>query len=126
MKKKNICIIGLGYVGLPLFLELKKNSFNVVGFDNDNLKISNLKKKYTNVKKKIFSSPSKIKKCNVYIICVPTPLNKFLEPDTSFIKSAIKTIISVIDKGDLIIFESTCYPGCTKEMIINEIEKKKN
>ena len=54
MKKKSICIIGLGYVGLPLFFELKKNSFNVVGFDNDNLKILHLKKKYTNIKKKIF------------------------------------------------------------------------
>ena len=54
MKKKSICIIGLGYVGLPLFFELKKNSFNVVGFDNDNLKILHLKKKYTNVKKKFF------------------------------------------------------------------------
>jgi len=125
MKKKSICIIGLGYVGLPLFFELKKNSFNVVGFDNDNLKILHLKKKYTNIKKKFFSSTNDIKKCNVYIVCVPTPLNKFLEPDTSFIKSAIKIIISVIEKGDLIIFESTCYPGCTKEMIINEIEKKK-
>ena len=124
--EKNICIVGLGYVGLPLFSELKKKSFKVVGYDNNKTKVRGLIKQYSNSKKTFFTtSLGDIKKCNIYIICVPTPLNKSLEPDTSFIASAVKTIISVIKKGDLIIFESTCYPGCTQEMVVDKIEKEK-
>ena len=124
--KNKICIIGLGYVGLPLFLELKKKNFKVIGFDNNKKKIKKLKKNFSSPKKIIFtSSKSDIKNCNVYIICVPTPLNDSLEPDTSFIDSAVSTIISVIKNGDLIIFESTCYPGCTKEMVVDRIEREK-
>ncbi len=124
--KNKICIIGLGYVGFPLFLELKKKNFKVIGFDNNKKKIKKLKKNFSSPKKIIFtSSKSDIKNCNVYIICVPTPLNDSLEPDTSFIDSAVSTIISVIKNGDLIIFESTCYPGCTKEMVVDRIEREK-
>ena len=124
--KNKICIIGLGYVGFPLFLELKKKNFKVIGFDNNKKKIKKLKKNFSSPKKVIFtSSKSDIKNCNVYIICVPTPLNDSLEPDTSFIDSAVSTIISVIKNGDLIIFESTCYPGCTKEMVVDRIEREK-
>lgn len=124
--KNKICIIGLGYVGFPLFLELKKKNFNVIGYDNNEKKIKKFKKNFSSPKKIIFtSSKSDIKNCNVYIICVPTPLNDSLEPDTSFIDSAVSTIISVIKNGDLIIFESTCYPGCTKEMVVDRIEREK-
>ena len=124
--KNKICIIGLGYVGFPLFLELKKKKFQVIGYDNNEKKIKKFKKNFSSPKKIIFtSSKSDIKNSNVYVICVPTPLNDSLEPDTSFIDSAVSTIISVIKNGDLIIFESTCYPGCTKEMVVDRIEREK-
>ena len=108
------------------FFRIKKKKFKVIGFDNNEKKIKKLKKKFFFSKKIIFtSSKSDIKNSNVYVICVPTPLNDSLEPDTSFIDSAVSTIISVIKNGDLIIFESTCYPGCTKEMVVDRIEREK-
>ena len=108
------------------FFRIKKKNFKVIGYDNNEKKIKKLKKNFSSPKKIIFtSSKSDIKNCNVYIICVPTPLNDSLEPDTSFIDSAVSTIISVIKNGDLIIFESTCYPGCTKEMVVDRIEREK-
>ncbi len=125
--KKKICIVGLGYVGLPLFLQFKKSNFKIVGFDINEKKIKKLKNKISSSKKAFFTSFTKdIKDSNVFVICVPTPLNESLDPDTSFIASAVKTIISVLKRGDLIILESTCYPGCTQEMVVEKIEREKN
>jgi UDP-N-acetyl-D-galactosamine dehydrogenase len=135
MKKINPCIIGLGYVGLPLFVSLKKK-FQVVGYDLNNQRITELKKyidrnnefdksdlKLQN-KSLISSKHIDIKKSNFYIVTVPTPINKNNTPDLSFIKSAFITISKYIKQNDIIILESTVYPGTTLDICKNIIKKK--
>jgi len=132
-----IGIIGLGYVGLPLLVEFAKKGFNVIGFDVDKQKISYLKKcksYITDINNEILK---KIKnktyvttdfrllfKCDVVIICVPTPLRKSKEPDISYIIDATKIIAKYLHKNELIILESTSYPGTTREILLTELEKK--
>jgi len=135
MKKINPCIIGLGYVGLPLFVSLKKK-FRVVGYDLNNNRVTELKKyidrnnefdksdlKLQN-KSLISSKHIDIKKSNFYIVTVPTPINKNNTPDLSFIKSAFITISKYIKQNDIIILESTVYPGTTLDICKNIIKKK--
>lgn len=124
---KNIfpCVIGLGYVGLPVFISLKKK-FNTIGFDIDEHRIKNLKK-YIDTnnefkkkdliiknKSKFTSKESYLKKCNFYIITVPTPIKKNKYPEMKFITSACKLISKYIKNDDIIFLESTVYPGTTE------------
>ena len=119
------CIIGLGYVGLPVILNLSKK-FECLGFDVNTNRIATLKKKIDInkefskkdfVKRKLeFSSDyKKMKLCNFFIICVPTPLTKNKKPDLRNLDGAIKTIVKIIKKNDIIFVESTIYPGLTKK-----------
>jgi UDP-N-acetyl-D-glucosamine dehydrogenase len=124
MKNKKICIIGLGYVGELLFSRIRKHYKYTIGFDINEKKIKLLKIKYK--KSRLTKDINEIKNSNIYIICVPTPLDKNKNPDISYIQNAVETISKIIKKGDLIILESTCYPGCTKDEIVNIIEKKNN
>lgn len=124
-----LCVIGLGYVGLPLFHEFSMH-FDVVGFDIDRKRILELKKGIDrNVSIEFIKSevPSKysftcdvddIKSCNVYVITVPTPINDELKPDLAMLKSATAIVGSCLKHGDLVIFESTVYPGATEEVCI--------
>ena len=137
-KKANIGVIGLGYVGLPLSLRFVDEGFNTTGFDIDEDKISLLSqgKSYINhidvgsLKKSLNKSfyPtndfSRISKMDVIIICVPTPLNSDNEPDLSYIFSTLKLIDSNLSNNQLLILESTTYPGTTDEEIVPFIEKK--
>ena len=136
-KKLCISVIGLGYVGLPLSLLLSKKD-RVIGIDIDKKKINylNLNKSYIERienkkirnfnKKNIFSTDfSKIFESDFIIICVPTPLKKDKSPDLSFIKNAVSKIKPNLKKGQTIILESTSYPGTTREIISNNIEKMK-
>ena len=129
-------IIGIGYVGLPLAIELS-NYIDVIGFDINNNKIKDLKKgldknsqysskKIKNSKVKFTSNINDIKECNVYIVCVPTPINKKKLPDLSYLKKASTLIGKILKKNDTIIFESTVYPGCTEEFCVPIIEKFSN
>jgi UDP-N-acetyl-D-galactosamine dehydrogenase len=135
MKKINPCIIGLGYVGLPLFVSLKKK-FRVVGYDLNKRRVVELKKyidrnnefskndlKLQNASI-ISSSHKDIKNSNFYIVTVPTPITKNNSPDLKFIKSAFGTISKYIKQNDIIILESTVYPGTTLD-ICKKIVKKK-
>ena len=134
LKKYKICIIGLGYVGLPLAMSLSRH-FKVVGFDNNHSRISELKKDVDSTKeiKNILFKKSKIlftdrekniKNCNVYIITVPTPVDKKNKPDLKSILKATKTVTRCINRNNLIIYESTVYPGCTEEIFIPLIKRK--
>ncbi len=138
-KKTTICVLGLGYVGLPVCYNFAKKGLNVIGFDKDSSKIKNLKKgnfSSVDIKKKSFSEFVKKKKifltdkeiylreADVYIICVPTPLGKAFAPDISFINDAVKIIIRNFNLGSLIILESTCHPGCTRENVIKAFQRK--
>src|SRR6056300_1078358 len=108
-----ICVIGLGYVGLPICIRLS-NFFNVIGFDIKKNRIKQLKNnkdynsEYTAKElknKKLFFSNKieEIKNCNIYIICVPTPINSSKNPDLSFIENSFNTLSKIIKKNDLII-----------------------
>ena len=132
----NIGIIGLGYVGLPLAVEFAKADFCVTGIDTDENKISQINRgisyildvpskdvKELVISKKLIATTDKslLNKMDVIIICVPTPLRKTKEPDISFILSATEDIARNFKKGQLIILESTTYPGTTEEIILPKL-----
>lgn len=128
--KLKIGIIGLGYVGLPLAIACAKN-FKTYAYDYNQERINQLKKKIdTNndiqfkKTKCIFSNnQSVLKNCNVFIITVPTPVDKKNIPDLKNLISATKIASKHIKKGDIIIYESTVYPGTTEEICVPLIEK---
>ena len=123
--KINICILGLGYVGLPLILNLSKR-FNCVGFDIDQKRIKNLKANkdtnkefssynFKNKKIKFTFEISEVKNCNFFIVCVPTPITKNKKPNLNNLNSAIASISKILKKNDIIFIESTIYPGLTEK-----------
>ena len=137
MKKNNIniCVVGLGYVGLPLSVEFSKK-YKTVGFDINSKRINELKKNIDSTKElssselkknsgNIFFSedPESIKDCNIYIITVPTPVNRFKSPDLSYLKSASKIVANYLNTNDIVIYESTVYPGCTEEDCVPVLEE---
>jgi UDP-N-acetyl-D-glucosamine dehydrogenase len=136
-KKANIGIIGQGYVGLPLAVEFAKAGFKVTGFDTDEKKVSGINKGISHIldvpsedikalvetgKLKAVTDTSLLNKMDAVIICVPTPLRKTKEPDISYILSASEAIAKNKRKGQLIILESTTYPGTTEEIILPKLE----
>jgi len=136
-KQCKVGIIGLGYVGLPLSILLVKNNFKIIGFDIDKNKLNKIKKNNSyldrisnkditliNKNGKFFSSFDKIKICDIIIICVPTPLKRDQTPDLSFIKKTITSIKKFLRKGQIVILESTSYPGTTNEEIYLKIKDK--
>ena len=135
IKFNKICIVGLGYVGIPLALSFAKKNFEVCGFDIDQKKISNLKKgidntneskKYgINYLKKIFftSNHSNLAQFNIYIVTVPTPVDKKNNPDLNFLKKACKIIGKNLKPRDLVIFESTVYPRTTEDICVPILKK---
>lgn len=145
MKLNNIkiAIVGLGYVGLPLAVEFSKK-FNVIGFDINEKRINelldfkdktnefeaeNLKKALSPIKRKkntgfsLTSSLSQLSSCSIFIITVPTPIDRFKAPNISPLLDASSMIGSVLKKGDIVIYESTVYPGCTEEDCVPVLEK---
>ncbi len=133
---KKICIIGLGYVGLPLAHAFSKK-FQVVGFDINRPRVDELNSGYDRTleltSEEVLESISNgmvystnmedIKDCNVYIVTVPTPIDSSNRPDlTPLIKSS-QTIGKVLKKDDIVIYESTVYPGVTEEVCVPELEK---
>jgi UDPglucose 6-dehydrogenase/UDP-N-acetyl-D-galactosamine dehydrogenase len=115
-----ICIIGMGFVGLPLALSFSK-FFKVIGFDINKNKIKNLK---TNKNLILTSDSSKIKIADFVIITVPTPITKSKEPDLSYTISASKIVGKNLKKGAVVVLESTVYPGVTEEIVAPILEKE--
>ena len=119
-----IAVIGLGYVGLPLAKSFSKH-FHTIGYDVNHNLIDNLKSKES--KSLNFSkNPSDLLDSNIYIITVPTPVNKDNIPDLRFLESATTLISNYIHQNDLVIYESTVYPGVTEEFCIPIIESITN
>jgi len=126
-KKDIIAIVGMGYVGLPLAVELSKKT-NVIGFDIDKIRVNSLLKgidvteevaryKIQNSKKLKFSSNiSDLIKCNTYIVTVPTPVDNNNEPNLKPLLSATEMISKVLSKNNLVVYESTVFPGATEEI----------
>ena len=134
--KLRIGIIGLGYVGLGLAVNFSKIT-KVVGYDNNTKRVIELKnrndtnllfsKKDLKINKLHFSNSIKdLKKCNFFIICVPTPINKYKKPDLNPLKKSSKLIGRILKKNDVVVYESTVYPGCTEEICIPILEKYSN
>lgn len=135
-RKAKIGVIGLGYVGLPLVHEFCKTGFHVTGFDIDEEKIRLLKDGKSYIKhinasyikecESLFSPTSdfpRISEMDCVIICVPTPLNKYREPDLSYVFDTTTTILQHLRKDQLIVLESTTYPGTTDEDMRRILEK---
>ena len=132
-----IGILGLGYIGLPLALAFSKKNF-VYGYDTNLKRIKNLNqgidtnkefsKKEIQVSNKLFftNKINELKKCNIYIIAVPTPIFKNKKPNLNFLKKSCELISKILKKNDLVIFESTVYPGVTENFCKKIIEKKSN
>jgi len=134
LEKINIAIIGQGYVGLPLAIAFGKK-YPTIGFDINLSRIDELKNgvDHTNeasseqlatASKLMFSSNiNDVKKCNIYIVTVPTPIDEFKTPDLNPLKAASKMLGEILKKGDTVIYESTVYPGCTQEVCVPILEK---
>ncbi len=134
IKSLRLGIIGLGYVGLPLAVEFGKIR-RTIGFDLNIKRIKELqsgidqtleinKKEIKNSKNLIFTNNiNDLKSVNCYIIAVPTPINKYKKPDLSNLFSASKLVGNILKKGDIVIYESTVYPGCTEEDCVPILEK---
>ncbi len=131
--KALVGIVGLGYVGLPLVREFCAAGFKVIGFDVDPKKVSMLKagKTYIKhlpakhfqqlIKERLFTPTTDMKRLSrpdAILICVPTPLDKMREPDVSFVIDTTKKIAATLRKGQLVVLESTTYPGTTREIML--------
>jgi UDP-N-acetyl-D-glucosamine dehydrogenase len=137
-KKAKIGVVGLGYVGLPLLMEFVEQKFHTVGFDIDDKKVNILNNGKSYIKhiedskiRKVIESNlfnatsdfSRIKEVDCIVICVPTPLTRYREPDMSYIENTAETLAKYIRKDQLIVLESSTYPGTTEEVLKPILEK---
>lgn len=134
IKNIKIAVIGLGYVGLPLAVEFGKK-YPVIGFDINQHRIEELKsgtdhtlevsdEELASAKHLEFSSDiNELAECNFYIVTVPTPIDEYKQPDLTPLVKASTTIASVLKTGDIVVYESTVYPGATEEVCIPELER---
>src|SRR5271155_4582030 len=137
-RQARVGIIGLGYVGLPLALLFSEQKFAVTGFDIDQRKVDTLAQgesyiyritpeEIRKAKKRGFSATSeyaRLVEMDAVIICVPTPLNQYHEPDLSFITDTTHAIAPHLQAGQLVVLESTTYPGTTEEVMLPILEKE--
>jgi UDP-N-acetyl-D-glucosamine dehydrogenase len=137
-RQAKVAIIGLGYVGLPLALLYNGQDFPVTGFDIDSRKVDFLtrgesyifripKEEIRDAKTRGFSATAdyaRLNEMDAIIICVPTPLNEYHEPDMSYIVNTTEAIAPHLRAGQLVVLESTTYPGTTEEVVVPILEKK--
>src|SRR3954470_22092717 len=131
---EKIGVIGLGYVGLPLAVEFGK-VLEVVGFDINKERIEELQNGHDRTKEvdeaelkasaklKFSYTLGDLRDVNYFIVTVPTPVDEFKKPDLRPLESASKAVGNVLKKGDIVIYESTVYPGCTEEVCVPILEK---
>ena len=139
MNKYKIAVIGLGYVGLPVSV-LFSTKYKVIGYDIDVERIKSLNN-FNDTTEELSSKDIKtalnknlllsndidsISDCNIFIITVPTPIDKNKKPDLSLLYSASKLVGEYLKAGDIVIYESTVYPGCTEEFCVPVLEKVSN
>ncbi|MBT8260848.1 MAG: nucleotide sugar dehydrogenase [Bacteroidia bacterium] len=136
LKNKKIAIIGLGYVGLPLAVEFSKKGYEVLGYDINKTRIVQLKngidltnevsvEELNQAKSLEFTNnKNKLSLNNIFIVTVPTPIDEFKKPDLSPLKKASSLVGKYNNKGDIIIYESTVFPGCTEEVCVPILEKE--
>jgi UDP-N-acetyl-D-glucosamine/UDP-N-acetyl-D-galactosamine dehydrogenase len=135
--QKKIGVIGLGYVGLPLAVEFGKK-YQVTGYDVNKERIKQLREGIDLTREldaeqlksacglRFSHEAEDLNECTVYIITVPTPIDQFNKPDLSYLVKASTTVARVLKKGDIVVYESTVYPGCTEEDCVPVLEKHSN
>ncbi|MFC1963404.1 nucleotide sugar dehydrogenase [Chloroflexota bacterium] len=116
LEKAVVCVVGLGYVGLPLAGAFSK-SFGVIGFDVDDDRVRELREENNNRNLVFTTNPGDISKADFIIICVPTPVTASKEPDLSYVRDAAETVSQNMKKGSVVVLESTVYPGVTEEIV---------
>ncbi|MHC4991902.1 MAG: nucleotide sugar dehydrogenase, partial [Planctomycetota bacterium] len=136
-RKARVGVIGLGYVGLPLAVEFAEAGFRVVGIDVDEAKVRGIRRGRSHVedvphdavaplvKRRRLSARDNYRGCGEFdaiVICVPTPLRKTKDPDISYIVAAVDAIAGQLRRGQLVILESTTYPGTTEEVLRPRLE----
>ena len=134
LENLKIGVIGLGYVGLPLAVELDRH-FHTVGFDVKKARIAELETGHDSTLEvddadlqnagelSFTSNPEDLADCNFFIVAVPTPIDRHKRPDLQPLISASKTIGDVMQKGSVVVYESTVYPGATEEVCVPRLEK---
>jgi UDP-N-acetyl-D-galactosamine dehydrogenase len=134
LSRHKIAVIGLGYVGLPLAVEFGKK-YRTIGFDINAARIKELKAgrdvtleitaaELKATRKLRFSANARdLKSCNVFIVTVPTPIDQYKRPDLTPLLKASETVGRALKKGDIVIYESTVYPGCTEEVCVPVLER---
>ncbi len=135
MIDKKIAIIGLGYVGLPLAVEFGK-TYHTVGFDINGSRINDLLDNFDNTGEvtsdelksscnlKLTNNPNDIKNCTIFIVTAPTPIDEYNQPNLKQLEDASETVGSYLKKNDIVIYESTVYPGATEEVCVPILEGK--
>lgn len=133
-EKKTVCVLGLGYVGLPLAVEFGKK-YNTIGLDINENRISELKQHFDRTlevsKEELESTtllsftfkPEEIKSASIYIITVPTPVDQYNNPDLTPVRKATESVASNLKVGDIVVYESTVYPGVTEDYCVPILEK---
>jgi UDP-N-acetyl-D-glucosamine dehydrogenase len=137
-RQATIGVMGLGYVGLPLVKALGDQSFKVIGFDINQERVQNLQGGISYIKsfpqaslqhfldKELFEAtcnPADITRMDAILICVPTPLTRQREPDMTFVTASAETILPALRPGQLVVLESTTYPGTTRELVTPILER---
>jgi len=135
MNNKKIAIIGLGYVGLPLAVEFGKKR-RVIGFDVNQSRVNDLRDGIDStlettseelkgaIHLNYTTSLEEIKCCTIFIVTVPTPIDKYKRPDLTPLERSSEAVGSILKKGDIVIYESTVYPGATEEVCVPILEKQ--
>ncbi|NJN26454.1 MAG: nucleotide sugar dehydrogenase [Cyclobacteriaceae bacterium] len=133
-KKNKICVVGLGYVGLPVALEFARK-FSVVGYDINARRVAMMQKaidpsneldpaEFEGCDIIFTANPDEIRTCTFFVVAVPTPINEHKNPDLKPLLSACKIVGQALKKGDVAVFESTVYPGCTEEDCVPVLERE--
>ena len=135
MQNKKIALIGLGYVGLPLAVEFGKKR-KAIGLDINKNRIAELKKNFDStleiskhelesaVNLSFTNNLDDLKDCSIFIVTVPTPIDSYKRPDLTLLKKSSEQIGSILKKGDIVIYESTVYPGATEEVCVPILQQK--
>jgi UDP-N-acetyl-D-glucosamine/UDP-N-acetyl-D-galactosamine dehydrogenase len=133
-RKSRVGVIGLGYVGLPLAVEFGKR-YETIGFDISPTRVAELEAGRDSTREvskeelraakmlRCSTTVAALKSCNFYIVTVPTPVDRYKRPNLAHLVAASETIGQVLSKGDVVVYESTVYPGCTEEVCVPTLER---
>jgi UDP-N-acetyl-D-galactosamine dehydrogenase len=135
--RRKIAVIGLGYVGLPVAVAFASGGFQTLGFDIDRRRVAELKSGHDRTREvgaenlhasklDVTADPEALKACDFFIVTVPTPIDEARTPDLSIVHAATRTIGAVLKRGDIVVYESTVYPGVTEDECVPILEAVSN